>query len=875
MADDRLTQLGQKTRYEPAEVEERIFGEWMEKGYFHPEAHGTSEDNYSISIPPPNITGSLHMGHALNASIQDALIRMRRMQGVNTVWVLGTDHASIATHAVMEKQLKTEGTSRKEIGRDEFEGRVWEWKKEYGAKIVEQFKRIGASCDYDNERFTLDPGYVRAVYRVFKQLFDKGLIYRDSYMVNWDPAEKTAISDLEVEHKEIEDAMYEIKYPLASGDGFVNIATVRPETMFADTAVAVNPEDDRYRHLVGQKVTLPFVGRKLEVISDSHVDPEFGTGALKITPGHDPNDFEIGRKHGLEEVLCIGEDGLLNENAGEHFEGLTVLEGRKAVVSALRDDGLLVSEEKYVHSVGHSHRSGEPIEPLISEQWFCRMDELAAPAIEAVEKGRVRITPERWARVYLDWMSQIKPWCISRQLWWGHRIPVWYCDTCEEMYVAETDPEKCGACDGPVRQEEDVLDTWFSSALWPFATLGWPDKTDELKAFYPTDFLTTARDILYLWVARMLMMGLEFAGDVPFDDVYVHSVILAQDGRRMSKSLGTGIDPLDSIDEFGADALRFGLLGMTSSQDVRFSKEKVRQGQELANKLWNAARLVLTTVDEVAPSASDDTIEDRWIVSKLQKTIERTTVQFEKYDFSHAVQDIYSFFWHDFCDWYLEVAKQRLYEASDRAHVSANLLYVLQESIAMMHPVMPFVTEEVYGLFPEVAKKTEHLTIRHFPICEPKLVDEKSEDRFEQLRRATVAVRRFRDRVGVPAGKPIEGALSIDDAGEGAVYSENVSLVERLAQIDLSADPADQENVASIAVPGGSIQILAGENLDKHEVRQRLKERQDHLVSEINRAQIKLNNVRFTEKAPAAVVEKERDTLQRCKDELVELEALG
>lgn len=875
MADDRLSKLEQKTRYEPAEVEKRIFNQWMEKGYFDPKAEGSSEDNYSISIPPPNITGSLHMGHALNASIQDALIRMRRMQGLNTIWVLGTDHASIATHAVIEKQLRAEGTSRKEIGREDFERRVWEWKEEYGAKIVEQFKGIGASCDYENERFTLDPGYTRAVYRVFKQLFDKGLIYRDNYMVNWDPAERTAISDLEVEHKEIEDSLYEIKYPLASGDGFVNIATVRPETMFADTAIAVHPKDDRFGHLIGQKVTLPLVGRELEIIPDEHVDPEFGTGALKITPGHDPNDFEIGRKHGLEEVLCIGEDGLLNENAGERFEGLTVLEGREAVVNALRDDGLLVSEEKYVHSVGHSHRSGEPIEPLISEQWFCRMDKLAAPAIEAVEKGRVRITPERWARVYLDWMGQIRPWCISRQLWWGHRIPVWYCDACEEMYVAETDPGRCGACDGPVRQEEDVLDTWFSSALWPFATLGWPDKTDELKAFYPTNFLTTARDILYLWVARMIMMGLEFTGDVPFDDVYVHSVILAPDGRRMSKSLGTGIDPLDSIDEFGADALRFGLLDMTSSQDVRFSKEKVRQGQELANKLWNASRLVLTTVDEVAPSVSTDTIEDRWIVSKLQKTIERTTVQFEKYDFSHAVQGIYSFFWHDFCDWYLEVAKHRLYEESDRSNVSANLLYVLQESIALIHPVMPFVTEEVYGLFPDIAKKTEHLTVRHFPICESKWVDDEAEDLFEKLRQATVAVRRFRDQVGVLAGKEIEGTLSIDDTELGAVYSENVGILERLAQIDLSASAADRETVASIAVSGGAIQVLAGKNLDKDDVGQRLKERRDHLVSEIKRAQAKLDNAGFTEKAPPAVVEKERDTLNRCKDELEELEALG
>ncbi len=875
MADDRLSELEQKTRYIPGEVEERIFDQWLGAGYFHPAAEGTSEDNYSISIPPPNITGTLHMGHALNASIQDALVRMRRMQGVNTIWVLGTDHASIATHAVVEKQLRAEGSSRKELGREEFEKRVWEWKETYGAKIIEQFKRIGASCDYDRECFTLDPGYVRAVYRVFKELFDKGLIYKDNYMVNWDPAERTAISDLEVEHKEIEDSLYEIKYPLASGDGYVHIATVRPETMFADTAVAVSPNDDRYGSLVGQKVILPLVGRELEIILDEHVDPEFGTGVLKITPGHDPNDFEIGRKHGLEEVLCIGEDGLLNENAGERFAGMTVMEGRTAVVAALRENGLLVSEEKYVHSVGHSHRSGEPIEPLISEQWFCRMDELAAPAIEAVESGRVRITPERWARVYLGWMNQIRPWCISRQLWWGHRLPVWYCDKCEEMYVAESAPDRCGLCDGPLRQEEDVLDTWFSSALWPFATLGWPDQTDELKAFYPTDFLTTARDILYLWIARMLMMGLEFTDDVPFEDVYVHSVILAPDGRRMSKSLGTGVDPVDSIEEYGADALRFGLLAMTSSQDVRFSQEKVQQGQELANKLWNAARLVLINVDEVEPAVRAESLEDRWIVSRLQRVIEHTTGLFEKYDFSHVVLGIYDFFWHDFCDWYLEIAKQRLYEDEDKSSVSANLLYVLQESIALMHPVMPFVTEEVYGLFPEEAKKTRHLTVRHFPICEKEHIDRDAEEKFERLRTAIVAVRRFRDQVGVSAGTTLEGSLSIGGNGAGESYTENIGLIERLARISLSTGTSEDDSVARIAVPGGAIQVAAGEDLDREEVGRRLKKRGDHLVSEIKRAQSKLGNAGFTEKAPADVVEKERETLKRCQDELEELNALG
>ncbi len=595
-------QLEARTRYEPAEVERRLFAEWIEGGYFHPQAEGSAEENFSVAIPPPNVTGALHMGHALNGSMQDALVRMNRMRGRNTLWILGTDHAGIATQAVVEKMLRAEGVSRQELGREAFVERVWAWKEEYGAQIVEQYKRLGASCDYERERFTLDSGYVRAVYRVFKQLFDKGYIYRDNYMVNWDPGTHSAISDLEVENREVEDVLYSIDYPVEGSDRVLTVATVRPETMLADTAVAVNPGDDRYTDLVGGHCILPLVGRRLPIIADDHVDPEFGTGALKITPGHDVNDFEIGRAHGLEEIGVIGPDGRMTEEAGEGYAGLTIAEAQEAVIAALRAEGAIRAEEPYLHSVPFSHRSGERIEPLISLQWFCRMDELAAPAIEAVERDEVRIAPAQWKRVYLDWMREIRPWCISRQLWWGHRIPVWYCDACGETWAAEEPPERCGACGGEPRQEEDVLDTWFSSAIWPFATLGWPDDTPELRAFYPTSFLTTAREILFLWVARMIMMGIEFPGDIPFRDVYVHSVIQARDGRRMSKSLGTGIDPLEEIDRHGADALRFGLLAMSSTQDVRFSDAKVQQGADLANKLWNASRLILLNAGEVESS---------------------------------------------------------------------------------------------------------------------------------------------------------------------------------------------------------------------------------------------------------------------------------
>src|SRR3954452_852510 len=739
--------LESTTRYDPTEVEARIFREWIEGGYFHPPAEGTAAENFSVAIPPPNVTGALHMGHALNGSMQDALVRLNRMRGRNTLWILGTDHAGIATQAVVEKGLKAEGKSRHELGREAFVERVWEWKGEYGSRIVEQYKRLGASCDYERERFTLDEGYVKAVYRVFKQLYDKGYIYRDNYMVNWDPGSHSAISDLEVENREVEDTLYSIDYPVEGSDRVLTVATVRPETMLADTAVAVNPDDERYRDLVGQHVVLPLVGRRLPIIADEHVDVEFGTGALKITPGHDPNDFEIGRKHKLEEIGVIGPDGRMTEEAGERFDGMTAAEAQEAVVAALREEGVLSAEEPYVHSVPFSHRSGERIEPLISLQWFCRMDELAAPAIEAVESDRVRIGPAQWKRVYLDWMREIRPWCISRQLWWVHRIPVWYCVPCEETIVSEQPPERCGGCGGELRQEEDVLDTWFSSAIWPFATLGWPDDTPELRAFYPTSFLTTAREILFLWVARMIMTGLESPGAIPFRDVYVHSVIQARDGRRMSKSLGTGIDPLEEIDVHGADALRFGLLAMSSTQDVRFSDAKVQQGRDLANKLWNASRLILLNVADVPPAPRPTCVEDRWLLSRLERTIASVTAKLEGYDFAHAVQEAYSFFWRDLCDWYLEIVKPRLYDGE--AEVSATLLYALERVLSLLHPTMPFVTEEIWSFHPA---NDGHLVVHAFPAADKSLFDQAAEEDVEGGIQLTQRLRAWRDLAGVPVG---------------------------------------------------------------------------------------------------------------------------
>ena len=695
MAEDRLKTLEERTRYEPSDVESRVFARWERAGIFHPEPEGTPDENYSIAVPPPNVTGNLHMGHALNASIQDLKIRVARMRGQRAKWIYGKDHAGIATQRVVEQQLEAEGISRLEIGREAFVERVWEWVQEYGDNITRQFRELGASLDYEDERFTMDDDYVRAVTKVFVHLYEKGLVYRDNYMVNWDPGLRTAISDLEVEQRTVEDTLYMVDYPLESGSGSVTVATVRPETMLADTAIAVNPGDERYSRLIGEAAILPLVGRRLPIIADDYVDPEFGTGALKITPGHDQSDFDIGRRHGLEEITVIGEDGRITDAAPERFRGMETSEALDAVVAELREEGLISGTQPYVHDVPHSHRSGRRVEPLISLQWFCDMDKLARPAIDVVKDGTIRFHPEKpWTGVYLNWLENIRPWCISRQLWWGHQLPVWYRG--DETYVGESAPDGEGW-----ERDPDVLDTWFSSGLWPFATLGWPKATDELRAFYPTDVNSTARDIIFLWVARMVMFGKELTEQVPFTDVNIHSVIQAPDGRRMSKSLGTGIDPSDLIHggarppvyeeggefpAYGADALRFGLLAMSSSQDVRFNEERVKQGRDLANKLWNAARLILLRVSDVEPDPrAGGTVEDRWIVSRMERLTERVTELYDDFRFSAAALELYGGFWSELADWYLELAKPRLYE-EDNAEVSAVLLVVARAHAAAAAP---------------------------------------------------------------------------------------------------------------------------------------------------------------------------------------------
>jgi valyl-tRNA synthetase len=838
-----MSSLKDRKRFEPSEVEPRIVQRWLDSGLFHPEPEGSPDENFSIAIPPPNVTGALHMGHALNGSIQDTLIRFARQQGRRAKWILGTDHAGIATQTQVEKRLKAQGSSREAIGREAFVEKTWEWREEFGGTIIEQFKRLGASLDYEEERFTLDERYVEAVLKVFVDLYDKGWIYRDNYMVNWDPGSGSAISDLEVEEREAHDTLFHIAYPLSDGSGEVVVATVRPETMLADVAVAVHPDDERYTALIGRTVTLPLVGRELPIIADEYVKTDFGTGCLKITPGHDPNDFEIGRKHGLPELSAIGEDGRMTDLVPE-YAGLTVAEAQAAVVAALDAAGAIREREPYTHTVPFSHRSGERIEPLISLQWFMKMDELAAPAIEVVKDGRVRIHPPSQSRRYVDWLENIRPWCISRQLWWGHQIPVWYRG--DETYVGTTAPEGEGWTRDP-----DVLDTWFSSALWPFATLGWPEPTPDLKAFYPTDVLSTARDILFLWVARMVMMGLEFTGDVPFRDVYVHSVIQAPDGRRMSKSLGTGIDPVELIDRHGTDGVRFGLLAMSSTQDVRFSEEKVAQGQALANKLFNVTRFVLGNVAaDVVPAVTPRAVEDRWILSRLAAARETFDARIAEFDFSKAALGLYDFVYGELADWYLELIKGREVDAD----LSATLLYVLRETLVLAHPVIPFVTEELWEHVPG----TDGLLAAHVREPMPVARDADAEHAIERVIATVQAVRSWRDAGGVKPGAFLAARLEGLD-GE-------MPLVARLARLTpVGADDA-REPVAVIPVKGCQVELLEG--VDPGDAAEKIESARATLRAEIQRAEGKLGNAGFVAKAPEAVVAAERAKLERLKAEL-------
>jgi valyl-tRNA synthetase len=860
-------QLEERTRYEAGPVEQRILDAWLTTGAFDAEPDAPGEP-YCITVPPPNVTGSLHMGHALNGTVQDLLIRLHRMRGRNVLWQPGSDHAGIATQMVVERQLREQGTSRHELGRERFVERVWEWRRETGTVIFEQFKRLGASMDYRRERFTMDPDYARAVLEVFVRLHAKGYIYRDHYLVNWSVGLQTAISDLEVEHHDVDDVLYEVAYPVEEG-GEIRVATVRPITILADTAVAVHPDDERWRHLIGKTAIVPLVGRRVPIIADREVKPDFGTGALKITPGHDPVDFEIGRRHDLPTLTAIGFDGTMLDLRPD-WEGLSAAHGGEAherAVAELRETGALRGEEPYRHSVGHCSRSRGRIEPLVSLQWFCRMDELARPAIEAVREGRVAFHPKRSEKIYLDWMESIRPWCISRQLWWGHRLPVWFAP--DGSYVVQIErPEGEGW-----EQSDDVLDTWFSSALWPYATLGWPEDTPELRTWYPGNVLSTARDIINLWVARMIMTGIEFLDEEPFTHVYIHSTIQAADGRRMSKSLGTGVNPLDLIDELGADATRYGLVKMSSTQDVRFAQGAIEEGAGLANKLWNAARFVLLKVDEdarPAPSAAEPI--DRWMLSRLAATIDEVTADYDAFHFSNAAKTLYAFLWNEVCDWYIEALKLRLYgdDPVARRQASEMALFVLDRTLALLHPLMPFVTEEIWAFLPDREGYLMHAP----PADAYDLVrDDEAERQVGVAVAAITGLRRLRQEAGLGPREPLEIAVSA--GADGDALRTQADLLRGLGHAEVDGTDVS----VGVPIPAGDATVaVRGDGLAGR-LRERLRKRLADAEAERDKARKKLANERFVERAPAEVVSEERDRVARFgreADELrVQLAALG
>jgi valyl-tRNA synthetase len=829
-------------RYDPASQELPIFSRWEAAGVFagRPESGG---EPYAIALPPPNITGELHMGHALNGSIQDTLIRLRRMQGRDTLWICGTDHASIAVHAVIEKQLRAEGRTRFDLGRERFLERVWEWRAATGATIIQQFKRLGCTLDYEHERFTMDADYVRSVLTMFVRLYRKGYIYRDNRLINWCPSCASTISDLEVRYEHAVDTLFEVRYRIKDSDDFLVVATVRPETILADTAVAVHPDDERYRHLVGRTAIVPLVDREVPIIADPYVKMDFGTGALKITPGHDPNDFEIGRRHGLPELSAIGYDGRMTELAGE-FAGLPVDEARGKVRDALFALELIRKEDPYEHEVGHCDRTGDRIEPLISLQWFMRMDELAEPANEEVRSGRVRFHPRSQENTYFGWMLNIRPWCVSRQLWWGHQIPVWYCPDGHETVELDA-PDACATCgSAALERDPDVLDTWFSSALWPFATIGWPGDDPRLARYYPGHVLTTARDIINLWVARMLMMGIEFMGEIPFSDVIINATIQAVDGRRMSKSLGTGVDPLQLVESYGADATRYGLLKMSSTQDVRFSQGSIAEGAKFANKLWNAARFVITQADTSVPPAPAGTEPaDRWVRSRLAAALDEVLGLLETYEFAAAVKTLYAFVF-DFCDWYIEAAKPRLQgaDAGARRDVSANLLWTLERILLLTHPVCPFVTEAVWSYLPG---ERGLLMLEPFPAA---VVEHRDRSAEADVQAAIAAVSQARSTPDVRLVLPREFPAA--------------ALVHALAPRTTEVVEGD--------VPDVMVEAVAE---DRAVVRARLEEQLAHACGERDRAHAKLQNERFTTKAPADLVEAERAKEARFAAEVADLEA--
>ena len=855
--------------YDPQSFERKWYAYWEEHNLFH-DAADESREPYSVVIPPPNVTGQLHMGHALDETLQDILVRYQRMRGKNVVWIPGCDHAGIATQAKVEESLRAEGTNRFALGREKFLARVWDWKQQYGDRIMYQLRMLGASCDWERERFTMDEGCSRAVREVFVSLYEQGLIYQGTRITNWCPSCSTAISDIEVDHETEEGHLWHLRYQIEGTDDYVEIATTRPETMFGDTGVAVHPDDERYKHLVGKTLILPVVERRIPLFADAYVDPAFGTGAVKVTPAHDPNDFEMGLRHNLEQVIVINADGTMGEGAGK-YAGLDRYECRKQLVQELAEIGALVCTEKHEHAVGHCSRCKTTIEPLVSKQWFVRMEDLAKPAIAAVKDGRIRFVPERFTKIYENWLENIRDWCISRQLWWGHRIPAWHCEDCGETSVSREDITACMHCGSThIHQDEDVLDTWFSSGLWPFETLGWPEDTEDLRHFYPTATLVTGYDIIFFWVARMVMMGLRFGGDVPFRDVFIHGLVRDSEGRKMSKSLGNGIDPVEVIEKYGADTLRFMLItGNTPGNDMRFYWERVEAARNFANKIWNASRYMLMNLegadDAFVPEESDYTLADRWILTRSAETARAVTANLENYELGEAGRAIYEFLWSEFCDWYIELTKARLYD-KENVRAKNTALYVLrtvlERTMRLLHPFMPFLTEEIWQKLPHEGRSIMRAP---WPEVDEKEIDAEAEAAMTAIMEVIKVTRNLRAELGTPPGKKSALLLRVRDAALADVFAAHTDYFHALASASevtfLAEDAPDPENVVTGALAGAAVYLPLAGLIDVEKETARLTKERDNLEKEIARLSGKLANAGFTSKAPAAVVAAEREKL--------------
>jgi valyl-tRNA synthetase len=869
-SNDTKTNAGSAlpTTYDPKAAESKWYEYWKNGHYFEA---GKRPDapTFTIVIPPPNVTGMLHIGHALDFTLQDIMIRTKRMQGFDALWLPGSDHAGIATQTKVEQKLREEGLRRHDLGRDKFLEKVWDWKEHYAGTIREQWAKMGFSLDYSRERFTLDEGLSKAVREVFVRLYEKGLIYRGKYIINWDPASQTALSDIEVEYKEVQGRLYHLRYPLKEGGGHITVATTRPETMLGDTAVAVNPKDDRYKHLIGKSLVLPIIGREIPIIADDYVEKEFGSGAVKITPAHDPNDFEVGLRHDLPQVLVMDESGTMNANAGK-YHGMDRFDCRKQIVEDLKQQGVLVKVEDHVHQVGHSERTGAVIEPYLSTQWFVKMKPLAEKAIEAQKSGKgVHFVPERFEKIYLQWIENVRDWCISRQLWWGHRIPAWYCADCGEITVSASDVGSCSHCGGAnLKQDDDVLDTWFSSALWPFSTLGWPENTADMKRYYPTNVLVTGYDIIYFWVARMIFTALEFTEQIPFKDVLIHGLVRDAEGRKMSKSLGNGVDPLEVIEQYGADAMRFMIsTGSTPGQDMRFRWEKVEQARNFANKIWNASRFALMNLEGF--SAADIDLSgrlgtaDRWILHRLNDTARDITRLIDSYEFGETGRLLYNFIWDDLCDWYIEFSKLRLYgdDAEAKKTTQSVLCYVLDHTLRMIHPFMPFISEEIWQHLPH---EGDSIIVASWPSYKPEWEAPDAVKEMELLMEIIRAVRNTRAEVNVPMSKKIELLLKPANGEIMTILRRNEEYVRRFSntsRLDVSLDLANPEKSMTTIVSGAELYFPLAGLIDIEQETARLEKELKTLHAEVERVEKKLTNQGFIAKAPNQVIEEEKAKL--------------